>query len=210
MIVSVAFIIVTIIVNAALPKLRISFNLKCFLCHLSSLATLFTSLSLMRLNGFGCHTRAVCEIIAHFAFLSAAMWTNAISFNVWRNITHKVILHNETKEEVQRKEINKLLLFMAYGWGLPALLLIIIDQIVSVFKGISKKKKIFFVNYETSDFHFHDFSDEFDSKYLYYQLPFCILIIMNTILIILATQKLKENPQETEKRVTHSDTTQEQ
>lgn len=141
MLVSVPFMIITIIVYAAIPEL-LYFSVKMFLCYMISLTGFFISYSLIQLNGSTDRGAAICKIVAsmaYFSFLSTATWANAISFEIERNILklNPRPPKSLTREE-RKKERNKLLLFMAYAWGLPALLLTI-SHIIDSFEFVPKR-----------------------------------------------------------------------
>lgn len=119
MLMSVAFIIATIIVYATLPTLR-TFRIKLFLCYLISMAVFFVSCSLIHLNGTWIQALAVCKTvayIAYFAFLSAATWASVISFDA-RNILYD----GRIGKTPAKKGTMEFVVSMVYAWGLPALL----------------------------------------------------------------------------------------
>lgn len=218
MLTSVAFIIATFIVYvvyANTPQL-LTFSMKCFLCYLISLAVFFISFSLIQLNGATYRAPAVCQTVAslaYFSCLSTATWSNAISLDVKKNITKIKVIGIFSKKEQKRKEKIKLLLFMAYGWGVPALLLTIghtFDRIESVHDylkpGIGTQtcflkgtdwNRIKFIssqipNEKSKPIHFSEILETRESKFLYYHLPFCILFTINIISFILIALKIRE------------------
>lgn len=87
MIVSVIFIIPTFIVFVSIPELH-DLKIKCFLCYLACLATGFILFTWMQLNALHLNHMepTTCKTVAsliYFSLLSAATWSNVISFDVW-------------------------------------------------------------------------------------------------------------------------------
>lgn len=87
MLLSVMFIIVTLLVYGCIPKLRSLYG-KCLLCYLIQLAIAYTFVSALQLNGYNYIQKWLCYSIAYvvyFAFLSAFLWLNVLNFDFWLN-----------------------------------------------------------------------------------------------------------------------------
>lgn len=212
---SVAFLIVTFIVYAITPKLLV-FSMQIFLCYLISLSVFFVSLSWTHYNDSTYQLPEVCKIVAsvtYFAFLSTATWANAISFCIHRKVTKMEVVEITSKKKQKREERIKLLWYMAYAWGVPALLLTIghiFDSIDSApdylqpgfgtetcFIKSNLKKELNFwqiLNKKSNSIQFSDISDGFESRLLYYYSPLIIIFLLNGSLFISTAWALYNRP----------------
>lgn len=85
MIISIFFIVATLLVYAFVPKLR-NLNGKCLICHLAALAIGYGILSWLQIveesAGIVCTSIA---LICYFALFSAFLWLNVLNFDQWQN-----------------------------------------------------------------------------------------------------------------------------
>lgn len=86
MLVSVAFMIITITIHICIPQLR-NIHGKCFLGYLINLTcgyVAFSSINLSKsyIEPFACKS---IGYFTYFTFLSAILWLNVINFNIWRS-----------------------------------------------------------------------------------------------------------------------------
>lgn len=87
MVVSVIFIIATLIVYGCIPKLR-NLNGKCLMNYLSVLAIGYTCMAWIQINGTAYVETLVCfsvGYLVYFTFVSAFAWLNVINFDFWLN-----------------------------------------------------------------------------------------------------------------------------
>lgn len=123
MLTSVLFSGATIFVYACVHKLRNTHGI-ILICFLGTLAVSYSTLSFTLLwNGvLGIHTsQPACSIIAYttyFAFLSTFFWMNVLSFHLWVGLSFL----SQWRVFMQDIDHKWLITFMAYGWGMPALL----------------------------------------------------------------------------------------
>lgn len=85
MLLSVVFIIVTLIIFGCIPKLQ-SLNGKCLICYLATLALGYTFLSGAQLNGTTLNQPLLCDSVGYlvyFTLLSAFLWLSVINFDLW-------------------------------------------------------------------------------------------------------------------------------
>lgn len=87
MLLSVPFIVATILVYLCLPELR-NVHGKCLLGYLVGLAFGYSILSAIQLNGNRYIHPTICKTAGYaiyFSFLSAFLWLNIISIDLWWN-----------------------------------------------------------------------------------------------------------------------------
>lgn len=98
MLVSVTFIIATLLVYAFVPKLR-NLNGKCLLCYLAVLAVGYSILSWLQIaeesNGALCSTLA---LVTYFALIAAFLWLNVLNFDQWKSFELVVFSNHLAKE----------------------------------------------------------------------------------------------------------------
>lgn len=85
MLISVPFILATILVYLCLPELR-NLHGKCLLCYLIGLAIGYLFMAMMQLNrsNFIPHyIRDPIGYLIYFSFMSAFLWLSVISFDLW-------------------------------------------------------------------------------------------------------------------------------
>lgn len=86
MLLSVLFIIATLIVYGCVPKIR-HLHEKCLMCYLVVLASAFTLISLGQLSGYSYFLEdSFCIIVPYaleFSFISVFLWLNVINFDLW-------------------------------------------------------------------------------------------------------------------------------
>lgn len=86
MMASVPFLVITLAVYAILPQLH-NVHCKSLMCYLGGLAVGYSFLSVVQLKGYWdppimCH---IMGYIVYAAFMTAFLWLNVISFDLWRN-----------------------------------------------------------------------------------------------------------------------------
>lgn len=87
MVVSVLFILATIVVYILLPELH-NLHGSCLVCHLAGLVIAYTLTAWVKFNGWDYVDSGVCSLRGHlmyFTLLSAFLWSNVISYDLWRN-----------------------------------------------------------------------------------------------------------------------------
>lgn len=87
MLMSVFFLIVTLIIYGCIPKL-LDLNGKCLLCYLATLAFGYTLLSGVQLNSSNYMQPLLCDSVGYlvyFTLFSAFLWLSVINFDLWLN-----------------------------------------------------------------------------------------------------------------------------
>lgn len=120
MLLSVPFIIATILVYVCIPELR-NVHGRCLISYLSGLAIGYSVLACVQLNGNEPVPETLCKsagYIIYFAFCSAFLWLSAISFDLWWTLGY---LNDEQKQCIESipltfHAIIKLLLIFRRGW----------------------------------------------------------------------------------------------
>lgn len=87
MMVSVLFILATLLVYSCVPKLR-NFQGKMLISYLAALAVGYTFIANLQFNGNDYVRPHICQpigFIALFSFLSAFLWLNVMNFDFWLN-----------------------------------------------------------------------------------------------------------------------------
>lgn len=83
MILSVPFLLLTLLVYAVLPELR-NVNGKSLMCYLASLAAAYALLAFLQLRpGTANWWCRPFGYLMYFWFLAAFLWLNVISFELW-------------------------------------------------------------------------------------------------------------------------------
>lgn len=85
MLLSVVFIIVTLIVYAFVPKVR-RLNEKCLMCYMLTLGIAFSVLAATQLSELEPTVSVMCTFSGYFlnfSFLSIFLWLNVINFDLW-------------------------------------------------------------------------------------------------------------------------------
>ncbi|XP_055296031.1 G-protein coupled receptor Mth2-like isoform X2 [Sitodiplosis mosellana] len=117
MLISVLFIIATLLVYAFVPKLQ-NLQGKCLICYLICLAIGYTLMAYIQLNGFNYVQPHICHPIGFtmlFGFLSAFCWLNVLNFDFWLNFQSNI----RFKQFNERKQFG---IYALYGFGIPFLL----------------------------------------------------------------------------------------
>ncbi|KAK7872659.1 hypothetical protein R5R35_002654 [Gryllus longicercus] len=115
--VSVAFLVITLLVYAALPELH-DLDGRVIMSYLASLAIADLVLAVLQFHGHhlshvACVTQA---FFLYFWLLAAFFWMNTVCFNVWRRT---ICLRLPLSER------NLFTVYVLYGFGLPLLLLVV-------------------------------------------------------------------------------------
>lgn len=87
MLISVFFIAAIILVYIFLPELH-NLHGSCLVCHLAGLIVAYTLTAWVKLNGWHYVDPNLCYFRGHlmyFALISAFLWSNVISYDLWRN-----------------------------------------------------------------------------------------------------------------------------
>lgn len=87
MLISVFFIAAIILVYIFLPELH-NLHGSCLVCHLAGLIVAYALTAWVKLNGWHYVDPNLCYFRGHlmyFALISAFLWSNVISFDLWRN-----------------------------------------------------------------------------------------------------------------------------
>lgn len=95
MILSVIFIIITLLVYTFIPVMRNLYG-KCLLCYLVSLAIAYSLIAALQLNGSNYIEPYLCYSIAYtiyFSFLSTFLWLNVMNFDLWLNFQWVIVNH---------------------------------------------------------------------------------------------------------------------
>lgn len=130
MIISIPFLLITLIVYLLFPELH-NLHGKCFMCYLLSLMIGYLTLSYVNIAkphlGWLCTTLGY---VAYISFMSAFLWLNVISFDLWRNFS--------SMSRSCRKNGRKTFIFYSlYSWGATALFTLLcftLDQTDIYFK----------------------------------------------------------------------------
>lgn len=87
MVISVLFILATILVYTFLPELH-NLHGSCLVCHLAGLVVAYTLTAWVKFNGWHYVDTGVCSFRGHlmyFSLISAFLWSNVICYDLWRN-----------------------------------------------------------------------------------------------------------------------------
>lgn len=85
MLLSVPFIVATILVYICIPELRNGHG-RCLVCYLTGLAIGYSVLACVQINGNEPVPDWLCTsagYVIYFAFSAAFLWLSAISFDLW-------------------------------------------------------------------------------------------------------------------------------
>lgn len=120
MLVSVLFIIATLIIYGCVPKIR-HLQEKCVMCYLVVLATAFTILSVTQLSEsisllVESTLCAVIPYVLHFSILSIFLWLNVINFELWLSFQFVSHLHLNFQLHAEHCEVKTMLLFQIRQW----------------------------------------------------------------------------------------------
>lgn len=169
--ISVIFLIATIIVYSLVPSLR-DLQGKCLLNSITALALAMLFLCIMQ---FGVTIpNTLCEIVGYVtfaAFLATFTWLNTISFHIWRTTVMPTALGTNKQWY---------LLYCVYAYGIP-LIIILIAVIAHHAPGDHIKPRI--GEYACW------FSDR-DATWAYFYGPIAFLLIINVILFVWTVKKL--------------------
>lgn len=136
MLLSVPFIVATILVYVIIPELR-SVHGRCLVCYLTGLAIGYTVLACVQLNGNEPVPELLCKsagYIIYFAFSAAFLWLSAISFDLWWTLgyfnygrtlfnirNYRSHFHRGWRGSNQMSEKSKFSIYFVYAWGLALL-----------------------------------------------------------------------------------------
>ncbi|XP_071053392.1 G-protein coupled receptor Mth2-like isoform X2 [Onthophagus taurus] len=91
--ISVLFMLLTILVYITLPQLR-DLQGKCILHTLAGLATAFLSLAILQISPIANNSTCIfMAFLTYASFLLAFFWLNVVAFNVWKNIVKPNMLN---------------------------------------------------------------------------------------------------------------------
>lgn len=85
MLLSVLFLVATILIYSLIPKLR-DLHGKCLICYSVALAIGFSTLALVQLNSSDYIEKRFCYFAAYviyYSLLSAYFWMNVLNFDLW-------------------------------------------------------------------------------------------------------------------------------
>lgn len=88
MLMSVLFLIITLVIYGCIPSLQ-NLNGKCLLCYLATLAFGYTILSGVQLNSSNYMQPLLCDSVGYlvyFTLFSAFLWLSVINFDLWLNL----------------------------------------------------------------------------------------------------------------------------
>lgn len=113
MIISVPFLIVTLIVHALLPVKTM--HTKCLMCFVLSLALAYITLTVIQF--YGGAEMVTCLVIGMFCvfnFIASFLWTNVMSFDIWLTFSGVGGFGRNRK----KVEMKRYLMYSAYVWSL--------------------------------------------------------------------------------------------
>lgn len=141
MVLSVVFILLTLLVYAVVPKLR-NLNGKCLMCYLAALSIGFILTAWMKLSGWHHVHPAVCYFIAYlmyFSLISAFSWLNVLNFDLW--LSFQLIFSYNNRYFMNFQSVNSLTsinyfnkLYSKYG---------ILYRLTSGFKKLSEQQQFY-------------------------------------------------------------------
>lgn len=147
MLISVPFIAATFLVYILLPELH-NLHGNCMVCHLICLVIGYMLTAWVKLEGWNHVNPILCKLCGYFMYLSllsAFLWSNVISFDLWRNFRYLKFINSawqppfilkttqlkfpfyicRTMHMFRRiSDKKKCRFYMLYAWGLSSLLTI--------------------------------------------------------------------------------------
>ncbi|XP_031622142.1 G-protein coupled receptor Mth2-like [Contarinia nasturtii] len=198
MLLSVPFILATILVYICLPELR-NLHGKCLLCYLIGLIIGYTAMALVQLNGMNYVEPLICKSVGYliyFSFLSAFLWLSVISFDLWWNF-------RTTSGFLVFSEKMRFTLYMIYAWGLSSLLtftVFILDSMPSISESIRPGIGVgtCFLKKTVA------------SQFVFFYMPLCIICTINIIFFLLTALKIRKVQQDLKKITSHEESSRHQ
>lgn len=86
MILSIPFLVATLLVYALIKELRATLNGKSLMCYVLGLIVAYTFLATVQLNGDNRINDGLCKFLGftiYFALMFSFFWLNVISFDIW-------------------------------------------------------------------------------------------------------------------------------
>uniref|UniRef100_A0A8D8TNT9 G-protein coupled receptor Mth n=2 Tax=Cacopsylla melanoneura TaxID=428564 RepID=A0A8D8TNT9_9HEMI len=123
LIISTLFAFATLIVYTLLPSLHKNIHGKCLMCYFICVCLFCSVISAVRINPtFQRTNKSLCVIMgnmAHYSTLATVTWLNVICFDIWNKF------RNIRAKHISESYLKKFILYSVYGWGLPALITLI-------------------------------------------------------------------------------------
>ncbi|XP_055298676.1 G-protein coupled receptor Mth2-like [Sitodiplosis mosellana] len=176
MIISVIFLLATILVYSCLPELL---NLlgKCLLCYLACLAVSFAFTAYIYMDRDTPDTP--CVVVAYIIFFSchsSFIWTNVLSFDLWSSF-------RATMGSRAISDKKRFYLYMLYVWGWSSL----ISIIAYVLDSIESVPKDFKPGFGTEICYLRM---DVQILFRFFYLPLCMIFAINATLFTLSTMKI--------------------
>ncbi|XP_055318309.1 G-protein coupled receptor Mth2-like isoform X2 [Sitodiplosis mosellana] len=187
MLLSVPFILATILVYICLPELR-NLHGKCLLCYLIGLVFGYTAMGLVQLNGMDYVEPMICKSVGYlmyFSLLSAFFWLSVISFDLWWNF-------RTTSGFLTFSESKRFVLYMIYAWGLASLLTIVVfilDSTPSLSENLRPGMGVGTCFLKKTVL----------SQFIFFYMPICIVCTINIIFFLLTALKIRKVQQDLKK-----------
>ncbi|GFG32348.1 hypothetical protein Cfor_02394, partial [Coptotermes formosanus] len=144
LLISVPFLIITMLVYCLIPELR-DLHGKSLVCYVLCFTVAYIFLAAVQLGGeaFDQDLCVVVAFVIQFSFLSCFSWLNVLSFNTWWNMEAHVTLQQHSEESSQNhyrgymisknNEVNMpkgnerrfFIFFSIYAWGCPLVILFV-------------------------------------------------------------------------------------
>lgn len=116
MVISIPFLLITLLVYALIRELRATIHGKSLICYVFGLTVGYTFMAMFQLSDINNYYLTLCTtfgFIAYFSFTSSFFWLNVISFDIWWTFGRG--------GENNRKYLK----YSLYAWGSSTIMLII-------------------------------------------------------------------------------------
>ncbi|XP_036217358.2 G-protein coupled receptor Mth2 [Bactrocera oleae] len=178
MLVSLPFLLLTILTYWAIPELYKSLYYKCLICYMFSIIIANTMIIMINLRTKE-YDPVPCGIIgsvAYYFYLGAFFWLNIICFDIWASFTHPF---TAAQRYSKRKNFRN---YSLYAWGLPMLMTVVTMTLQLSSINTSYKSGI-------GESHCWLKTDNW-SAMMYFHGPCFLLITINTVLFYLTARKI--------------------
>uniref|UniRef100_A0A182LY68 G-protein coupled receptors family 2 profile 2 domain-containing protein n=2 Tax=Anopheles culicifacies TaxID=139723 RepID=A0A182LY68_9DIPT len=183
MLLSVPFLLLTLLVYACIPELR-NMHGKSLMCYVLGLSVGYTVLSMVQLRVFpGSSLSCVISgYIVYFSFMVSFFWLNVMSFDIYW--TFKGVTG------VRSSETKKFLFYSLYAWGCPIMLVLSAlvadntDILPPYLRPQFGTTRCLFVENKLIEF-------------LYLYMPLLILVFMNVVFFVITALRIYKTQCET-------------
>lgn len=196
MLFSIPFMLLTIAVYLLIPELRNQHG-KSLVCYLAGLSVGYSALCSVLLYSNFDPDGMPCKVVgytAYFFFMSAFLWLNVISFDLWHNF-------RGTRGINRFQEKKRFLFYSLYSWGF-ALIFLIFTVIAQEYTTWPKNIK---PGIGGGEFCWLDMTQW--SAMLYFFGPILIIIVVNTVMFVMTAFKIHGVQREMARIIAREDST---